>query len=77
MRAIGVDPHALTPDDPAWHACHTLPRGWAVREVAAAMRAEGWDLRLADAQVELLRRVAVRQAEHKAPVLRKLGPTPK
>lgn len=68
MEGIGIDPATLTPDDPAWHACWARPRGWAVTEVAKAMRAEGADLRQLDAQVALLRRVEALQAAHLAPL---------
>lgn len=70
MRAVGVEPLDLTPSDPAWHYCHKRPRGWAVREVADAMRAEGHDLRLPASQIDLLRRVEALMAEHLAPLRR-------
>ena len=71
MSGIGVDPHALSVDDPAWFACHAKPRGWAVREVADAMRAEGKNLRDLAVQVELLQRVEVLIAQHLAPLQRR------
>jgi hypothetical protein len=61
LRALGIDPATLTPDDPAWAQCHRYPRGYVVRVVAAQMRAEHPGIVLAEpaALVELLDRVAV------------------
>jgi hypothetical protein len=64
MASIGVDPLMLTPDDPAWHACHKRPRGWSMRQAADEMHAEGRDLRLPDEQVVLLGRIEALVAEH-------------
>ena len=38
LRAQGINPNALTPDNPLWHKCFRYPRGYFVDLVAGHLR---------------------------------------
>lgn len=73
LRGMGIDPLTLTPADPAWSACFTPPRGAAVREAAARLRAAGVDVRTPAGMLALLDDVD-KQAADAAAARRRLAP---
>jgi hypothetical protein len=62
LRGHGIEPVTLRPDDPTYAACYAPPRGHDVREAAAALRADGVDVRTAAGLARLLDDVAARVA---------------
>ena len=73
LRGMGIDPLTLDPADPAWSACFTAPRGAAVREAAARLRAAGVDVRTPAGMLALLDDVDKRAADAAA-ARRRLAP---
>lgn len=73
MRNLGIDPLTLDPSDPAWSACWTLPRGSAVRDAVAALRAAGVDTRTPAGILAVVDAVAER-ADKAAAARRHLAP---
>jgi hypothetical protein len=73
LRGMGIDPLTLTPGDPAWSACFAPPRGAAVREAAARLRAAGVDVRTPAGMLALLDDVD-KQAADAAAARRRIAP---
>ena len=73
LRGMGIDPLTLAPDDPAFSLCFCPPRGAAVRDAAARLRAAGVDLRTPAGILALLDDVDKHAAEVAA-ARRRLAP---
>ena len=58
LRAVGVEPSLLSPDDPIWRECWSWPRGFWLDVVAAEMRAEAPGVPLRERLDEVIERVA-------------------
>lgn len=71
MRALGIDPLALTPEDVAWHHCWARRRGWAVLQALDDVRREGLDPRTPAGLEALLQRAEALRAAHLAPIRRR------
>jgi hypothetical protein len=73
LRGMGIDPLSLDPSDPTWRACFVAPRGAAVRDAAAALRAAGVDVRTPAGILAVVDAVAARVANDAA-ALRRVAP---